>query len=90
MAKTTRKHEAAQQAADVYIGLAQALEAQAKRYRETAKYYRSGDLDVAYKNLPADAGDHMRHPVQRAIDGISIWNLREAYEQSEAELKAIR
>jgi len=80
--------EPAQRAADTYIELAQYLEAQAKMYRETAKHYRSGALDVAYTNLPAEAGDHMRHPAQRAIDRLSVWNIKAEFDRLTAELSA--
>jgi hypothetical protein len=84
---STKPHnEAAQRAADVYLELAQFLEREAKQYREAAKHYRTGALDVAYTNLPPEAGPHMRHPAQRAIDRLSPWTITEAIERLRTEL----
>lgn len=83
-----RRNEPAQRAADAYIELAQFLERQAKEYRDTAKHYRRGNLSVGYENLPADAGDHMRHPCQRAIDRMSHWDILRTIERLRAELEA--
>lgn len=82
------KNEPAQRAADAFIELAQLLEAQAKRYREMARGYRTGDLLPGYTNLPADAHPTMHHPVRRAIDNLSAYDIREAVERLRAELEA--
>ena len=90
MATTKRGNEIAQKSADAYIEMAQILERQAKIYRETARFYRSGDLGTNYANLPADAGDHMRHPAQRAIDGIEHYSIQHHCERLRAELASAR
>jgi hypothetical protein len=81
--------EAAQRSADAYIELAQLLEAQAKRLRANARGYRSGELLAHYgDNLPAGCAPEMAHPAQRAIDGLSCYDIREAVERLRAELKS--
>jgi hypothetical protein len=82
-----KRNETAQRAADTMLEFAQYLETTAKRYRTLARGYRSGEFDPAYSNLPADAGDHMRHPAQRAIDHLSAYEIRETVERLGAELK---
>ena len=79
-------NETAQIAADAYIELAQFLERLAKAYKDRAKHYRSGALQVGYSDLPAEAGDHMRHPAQRAIDGMSEYDVKATYERIRADL----
>lgn len=90
MAKSSKaaRNEVAQKSADAYIELAQILEKQAKRCRELATGYRRGEFDPAYSNLPPEAGDHMRHPAQRAIDNMSWYDTREAVERLRTELAA--
>jgi hypothetical protein len=80
------RSEPAQRAADAYLELAQFLERLAKDYRERAGHYRAGRLHTAYEHLPADAGDHMRHPCQRAIDAMSPYDVSSTYERLRAEL----
>lgn len=88
--RTPKNRERAQQAADLFIEMAQYLERLARAYRDRAKYYRSGELLIAYDNLPPEAGDHMRHPVQRCIDTMSPYDVTGAYDRITAALKAIR
>ncbi len=82
------QREIAQRAADAYIELAQLLEAEAKRYRMMAKCYRDGTLLTSY-HIPPDVIAHpeMRHPAQRAIDGMSAYDIRAAVERLRLELK---
>lgn len=84
---TVNQNEVAQRAADTFIEMAQSLEKEAKRFREYAKHYRSGELLVGYTNLPADAGEHMRHPAQRAIDVLSEWDIVATFKRLREELK---
>lgn len=86
----TRDDERRQQCADVYIECAQFLRRLANAYQERARHYREGSLLIAYQNLPADAGDHMRHPVQRAIDSLSKYDVTGMYERAEQALRNIR
>ncbi len=83
-----RPPELVQKVADAYIEMAQFLEKLAAAYRERAKHYRAGELDIAYRDLPPDAGAHMRHPAQRAIDGLSEWDVHATYERVRARLQA--
>ena len=81
-------NETAQRAADAYIELAQFLERLAKAYKERARHYRSGALEVWYSNLPPEAGDHMRHPAQRALDAMSEYDVKATYERIRGDLAA--
>ena len=85
-----RDEERRQQVADVYIDVAQFLHRLAEAYKERARNYRAGTLLVAYENLPPDAGDHMRHPVQRAIDSLSKYDVVATYERADAALRDIK
>lgn len=81
------QQEVAQRCADAYLDLAQFLEKQAQQLRQTAKHYRSGECVTGYTGLPADACAEVRHPAQRAIDGLSCYDIRARVEALQAALK---